>query len=71
MFKIKFQKKDREPVFLQGKYNTKDSAFNSAKILAEKTMFKYEIDNENYIINFENGDIMCVERISILKKEFR
>lgn len=71
MFKIKFQKKDREPVFLQGKYNTKNSAFDSIKILAEKTMIKYEIDNKNYIINFENGDLMCIERISNLKKEFR
>lgn len=66
MYKVKFTKKGREPVYLTGKYNTFKQAYDMAKKLADISMLKHEIKERS--IEYENGDLLEVEMIAFTKK---
>lgn len=66
MYKIKFTQKNREPVYLTGKYNTFKQAYEVAEILVKASILKYEIKEE--VFECENGDILEVEIIPFTKK---
>ncbi len=69
LYKIKFIQKDKEPVYLIGKYNTFKQAFDVAKSLAKASLLKYEVKERN--IEYENGDILEIEIIPFTRKNIR
>lgn len=70
MFKIKYTKKDHEPIYLIGKYDTIKTVMEAFKAIADRTMIKYKfIDKKK--IEYENGDILEIEAIPFTEKEKR
>ena len=69
MFMIKFHKKDSDPVYLTGKYNSKKVALKIARQIADNSMIPYIEEDDTF--KYDNEDLLIVERVSRLKKNVR
>jgi hypothetical protein len=56
-------------IYLTGEWYTKTEALDVAKSIAKNSMLKYIVNDCR--IEYENGDLLIVNRESFLKKKFR
>ncbi len=69
MWKIQFIKLNAEMIYLTGEWFTKSEALDVAKSIAKNSMLKHVVND--FQIEYENGDLLIVERLSFLRKNVR